>query len=357
MSPFTPKDWENTPSTATPITAAALEDLETRVTDYTDTELATVAADVETLQDDVHALQVITGEPVVLGNDAVGASSGALTINHSTVIAVSIASSGTATIEVWIAGDGGTPGSIGVRGVIYEGVDSSSALLATGTPATVNSGDTGAWVTVGENLSVTAGTLYFGFHVGGTNGVATSRYETAASGASYWNSDTYSDGSSATFGTPNADTRAYSIRVTFTPDLLDYSDEIAALEAQVTGLEADVAELQTAGSGVISTLVDSGTLEAGESSIGPLIDLGATTAVGFTVASTIATGGTGDLTIEDHDGSTTRVRALGAAASTGSDHVASATAMTLNRYVRASYENGGSPVTGFELILGYSATV
>ena len=35
--PFTPKNWQDTPSTATPITAAALEDLETRVTDYTDT--------------------------------------------------------------------------------------------------------------------------------------------------------------------------------------------------------------------------------------------------------------------------------------------------------------------------------
>ena len=35
--PFTPKNWQDTPSTATPITAAALEDLEARVTDYTDT--------------------------------------------------------------------------------------------------------------------------------------------------------------------------------------------------------------------------------------------------------------------------------------------------------------------------------
>lgn len=34
MSPFTPKNWEDSPSTATPINAVALEDLETRVTDY-----------------------------------------------------------------------------------------------------------------------------------------------------------------------------------------------------------------------------------------------------------------------------------------------------------------------------------
>lgn len=34
--PFTPKDWKNAPDTSTPITEAALEDLETRVTDYAD---------------------------------------------------------------------------------------------------------------------------------------------------------------------------------------------------------------------------------------------------------------------------------------------------------------------------------
>lgn len=34
--PFTPKDWQNTPSTATPISDAALEDLEIRVTNYAD---------------------------------------------------------------------------------------------------------------------------------------------------------------------------------------------------------------------------------------------------------------------------------------------------------------------------------
>lgn len=32
--PFTAKDWQDSPSTTSPITAAALEDMETRVTDY-----------------------------------------------------------------------------------------------------------------------------------------------------------------------------------------------------------------------------------------------------------------------------------------------------------------------------------
>ena len=33
---FTTKNWQNTPSTSTPITAEALEDLEARLSDYTD---------------------------------------------------------------------------------------------------------------------------------------------------------------------------------------------------------------------------------------------------------------------------------------------------------------------------------
>lgn len=33
---FTPKDWKDSPDTSTPLSAAAIEDLETRVTDYTD---------------------------------------------------------------------------------------------------------------------------------------------------------------------------------------------------------------------------------------------------------------------------------------------------------------------------------
>jgi hypothetical protein len=39
---FTVKDWQDTPSTATPITAAALEDLETRIAAYADTRQAVV---------------------------------------------------------------------------------------------------------------------------------------------------------------------------------------------------------------------------------------------------------------------------------------------------------------------------
>lgn len=47
---FTPKNWEDVPSAATPINAAALEDAETRVTDYTDTNIRVVG---ETLDVDI----------------------------------------------------------------------------------------------------------------------------------------------------------------------------------------------------------------------------------------------------------------------------------------------------------------
>lgn len=45
---FTPKNWVDFPGTSTPITAAALEDLETRLSDYTDAELLALAATVAT---------------------------------------------------------------------------------------------------------------------------------------------------------------------------------------------------------------------------------------------------------------------------------------------------------------------
>ncbi len=41
---FVPKDWRDSPDTTTPITAVALENLETRVTDYTDTSILFVTA-------------------------------------------------------------------------------------------------------------------------------------------------------------------------------------------------------------------------------------------------------------------------------------------------------------------------
>jgi lysophospholipase L1-like esterase len=41
---FTPKNWQDAPSTATPITAAALEDIETRLAGYTDEQLAALGS-------------------------------------------------------------------------------------------------------------------------------------------------------------------------------------------------------------------------------------------------------------------------------------------------------------------------
>lgn len=42
--PLTPKDWQDSPSTVTPLSAAALEDMESRLGAYTDTQVATRAA-------------------------------------------------------------------------------------------------------------------------------------------------------------------------------------------------------------------------------------------------------------------------------------------------------------------------
>lgn len=49
---FVPKDWKDFPNTTTPITAAALEDLETRVTDYSDDGFIPAG--------DVDAIEVVT---------------------------------------------------------------------------------------------------------------------------------------------------------------------------------------------------------------------------------------------------------------------------------------------------------
>lgn len=40
--PFSPKNWQDAPSTATPLTAAAIEDIEGRLSDYTDAEVGAV---------------------------------------------------------------------------------------------------------------------------------------------------------------------------------------------------------------------------------------------------------------------------------------------------------------------------
>jgi hypothetical protein len=42
--PFTPKDWHDLPDVTTPLSAAAMEDIETRLSGYTDTQLAAEAA-------------------------------------------------------------------------------------------------------------------------------------------------------------------------------------------------------------------------------------------------------------------------------------------------------------------------
>lgn len=47
---FTIKDWQNLPSTTTPISAEALEDMETRLSAYSDTITAVVQADLNNVR-------------------------------------------------------------------------------------------------------------------------------------------------------------------------------------------------------------------------------------------------------------------------------------------------------------------
>jgi hypothetical protein len=183
-----------------------LDDLEDRI----ETAILELGGDVE-------------GPSETLGNDFTGDLSNNLNINHSVVIPITAPSTGIVTVEALVAGDQGGVGSTSLRGVVYDGVSSSSGLLGTGTPVAVTNGDPVAWVTVAEDIQVPSGSISVGFHIGGTNGVATGRYDTGPDGSSYFNNDTYSDGSADPFGTIFSSTVIQCIRCTFTeipPDFI-----------------------------------------------------------------------------------------------------------------------------------------
>lgn len=64
---FTPKNWQNSPSTATPINEEALEDVETRLSNYTDAEVAAEAA----ARAAADALLAPLASPALTGNPTV----------------------------------------------------------------------------------------------------------------------------------------------------------------------------------------------------------------------------------------------------------------------------------------------
>jgi hypothetical protein len=214
-----------------------LDDLEDRI----ETAILELGGDVE-------------GPSDTLGNDFVGASSNNLLINHSTIIPVTCPSSGIVTIEVLVAGDQGGAGSTSLRGVVYDGASSGSLLLGSGVPAAVTQGDPLTWVTIAEDISVPSGVVYIGMHVGGSNGVATGRYNTGADGSSYFNTDTYADGSSATFGTPTSSTVDQCIRCTFTEIPPDFITGLTAYDSGVqTGETALITEIDFEGDDVTAS--------------------------------------------------------------------------------------------------------
>lgn len=229
---FTPKTWENTPSTDTPITAEALIDLETRLSGYSD-ELVGGG-----------------GATVVMGNDFIGGTSAALNINHTTGLLLDFPSMGTVKIEAYVAGDGGGGGTLSMLGVVYDGIATDSVLVDQGVSAyDVDASDAAGWQVIADGLNVGQGNQLVGYLTGTSNGVATTRKDTGSSGSSYWNNDTYSDGPASTFGTANADTAQYSLRVTFTPsdDVAIAIDELQ-LETADHEIRLDALEVSSAAS-------------------------------------------------------------------------------------------------------------
>ncbi len=68
---FTPKTWQNSPSTATPLNAAGLIDLETRVTDYADDLIVpsseTIASSTTIAPSSATSVATITGSSTITG--------------------------------------------------------------------------------------------------------------------------------------------------------------------------------------------------------------------------------------------------------------------------------------------------
>lgn len=108
FGPFVPKDWQDSPSVTTPITAGALEDIETRVTDYTD-DLAAVSMPVINVNEGIYnVVPGVTASPEVLIQAAIDqANTNAIAGSGPTIVYVG---PGTYTINSWrlIPGQSGT---------------------------------------------------------------------------------------------------------------------------------------------------------------------------------------------------------------------------------------------------------
>lgn len=102
--PFSVKNWIDEPSTSTPISAAALEDLETRLSSYTDSTIAGAGLN-ELIDDRVSALLVAGSNVTLTYNDTAGtltvASAGGSGIPTSTVTTKGdlIAATGSSTVS------------------------------------------------------------------------------------------------------------------------------------------------------------------------------------------------------------------------------------------------------------------
>jgi hypothetical protein len=109
--PFTPPDWKDFPDTTTPLTAAAVEDLETRVTSYADSELTTHTADTTAVHGIADTADVVLRTIVDAKGDLIAATAAdtVARLPVGTNGQVLTADSAEATGIKWAAAGGGGP--------------------------------------------------------------------------------------------------------------------------------------------------------------------------------------------------------------------------------------------------------
>jgi serine protease len=116
-------------------------------------------------------------------------------------------------LQAHVDGKGAASGSQPVTGVLYAGTASGpTTRIGTTTAATISAGRSAAWLRLSfaTPIRLAAGTYWIGLHTGGTSGVM--RFAaTAVAGALRFNTDTYSDGAAAAFGTASTDAKSLSV--------------------------------------------------------------------------------------------------------------------------------------------------
>ena len=151
----------------------------------------------------------------ITGNQVVGTKWTAVTLNAKRASRFAAPALTTASqLQLYMDGNGGAAGSEVMRAVIYtDNGGQPDQLLTTSNQVSVAKGRKAGWVafTLSKPVVLQAGTYYWvGLHSGATGKVA--RYAgVSVTSALRWNTDTYSDGATPTFGAATADSTNMSI--------------------------------------------------------------------------------------------------------------------------------------------------